>query len=299
LRNASWSAGRSARADQPEQQDRPNEHETWRDGALTGAVAFGTTKRLVRHGSSSQPPRRSRETGGWTAEAQGCADARSLRQRPFLAHLRHGCAQVPSHRSAWPGTARQSQLTGTDRWSNTICGSDLRGSEPLSFWSVSNWRAAAASPQFARLCSLWRYACRERRRDSLARRSSRGSRRSGDRSKDGGNAEICGTTCVRGRLPRNPFRRLRLRALIDFGLRTTRATRRPTSGSSYRSSSFRTHLPAGSPFAMNARRWRRSRNLRNRLRQRSTPNSIARHAQRARVPKTKRSHSRPLGGMTT
>ena len=50
---------------------------------------------------------------------------------------------------------------------------------------------------------------------------------------DEGNAEICGTACVRGRLRTSTDQttgRLRLRALIANGLRTTWTTRHPANG---------------------------------------------------------------------
>ncbi|MEY2714634.1 MAG: hypothetical protein RIT24_977 [Planctomycetota bacterium] len=63
-------------------------------------------------------------------------------------------------------------------------------------------------------------------------------------------------------LPRNPFRRLRLRALIDFGLRKSWMRRRPTV--EYGAIGVVAH--ARSPCVMSARRWRQRRNLRNRSR---------------------------------
>ena len=64
-------------------------------------------------------------------------------------------------------------------------------------------------------------------------------------------------------LPRNPFRRLRLRALIASGLRSMESSL----AAELRLMEW---FHVWSPLAVSARRWRQRRNLRNRLRSEST-----------------------------
>ena len=119
-----------------------------------------------------------------------------------------------------------------------------------------------------RLCSLWRQvgrvnrptcwgACRERRRDSLARRSSRGSRRSGDRS-----SHECPQTKSAERVARES---------MPAGVRGLR--HHPANGLSRSPVGLicRPGCPSRrSQLATSARRWRQRRNLRNRLLKEST-----------------------------
>ena len=61
---------------------------------------------------------------------------------------------------------------------------------------------SGAPSRFARDLARWRLPCsRVRAFARFGDTSTRGSRRSGDRPKDGRNAGICGTACLRGRLP--------------------------------------------------------------------------------------------------
>jgi hypothetical protein len=78
-------------------------------------------------------------------------------------------------------------------------------------------------------------------------------------------------------LPRNPFRRLRLRALITNGLRETWTTHHPANGLSRSLVGLicRPGCPSRrSQLATSARRWRQGRNLRNSLRQGSTDSHV-------------------------
>ena len=88
----------------------------------------------------------SRATGGWNVEAQGRADTRSLRQRPFPAQPapRVRAGSFASLRLAKDGWAIAE--TGTDRWSSVIRGSDPKGPEPLSFSGSAGFREGDPTP---------------------------------------------------------------------------------------------------------------------------------------------------------